>query len=278
MDIKHINNYVMNDIATNRNWSNQTAAPFSFYEAMNYPKPEDTNWFSRISKNEIMKEYLHFIDKWKWIFRHIPFISAVYLANSITFNALKNTSDIDILLITDPKRIWIARFLTTIVLGIFQIKRTARSAAKKFCLSFSLTTQAQNIQNLLLNKHDLYLPYRVAHLVPLYQRNTKQKSDFFLHNSRVKDFLPDRTPKQHIHLGIIPEQGRSHIKRFLENIGKQTFGDILEKSIIKIWTPWIRKKINKNPDLHQGVIFNEKMLKFHHDKRAEYSKKIFHWE
>lgn len=164
------------NLNNSRNWSNKTAAPFSFYEIMNYPIPDRKSPFSRSEENPHLEQFLQIIHQRQRIFRYIPFVETVFLANSLSFNACKENSDIDLFIITKPKHLRTARLLTSLVMAIIGIKRNSKTSAKKFCLSFFITSDLKSLQSLLLNEQDIYLPYRIAHLVPFYDQN--EKSDF----------------------------------------------------------------------------------------------------
>ena len=252
---KSVKSEVQN-LNNSRNWSNKTTAPFSFYEAMNYPIPDSKSPFSRTQKNLHLESFLQIIRQRQRIFRYIPFVETVFLANSLSFNACKENSDIDLFIITKSNHLRTARLISSLVMAIIGIKRNSKISAKKFCLSFFISSDLKSLQSLLLNEQDIYLPYRIAHLVPLYDQNEKSdfssnEQNFYQQNLRVKDYLPNRTPKQHIFLNLP-----------------------IENLIIKLRTPRIQKKIDQNPDLHHWVIYTDQILKFHHDKRAEISQKI----
>ena len=164
------------NLNNSRNWSNKTAAPFSLYKIMNYPIPDSKSPFSRSKENPHLEQFLQIIHQRQRIFRYIPFIETVFLANSLSFNACKENSDIDLFIITKPKHLRTARLLTSLIMAILRIKRNSKTSAKKFCLSFFISSDLKSLQSLLLNEQDIYLPYRIAHLVPLYDQN--EKSDF----------------------------------------------------------------------------------------------------
>ena len=149
------------NLNNSRNWSNKTAAPFSFYEIMNYPIPDRKSPFSRSEENPHLEQFLQIIHQRQRIFRYIPFVETVFLANSLSFNACKENSDIDLFIITKPKHLRTARLLTSLVMAIIGIKRNSKTSAKKFCLSFFITSDLKSLQ---------------SHLVPFYDQN--EKSDF----------------------------------------------------------------------------------------------------
>ncbi len=74
---KSVKSEVQN-LNNSRNWSNKTTAPFSFYEAMNYPIPDSETAFSRTQKNPHLESFLQIIRQRQWIFSlSIPFVETV---------------------------------------------------------------------------------------------------------------------------------------------------------------------------------------------------------
>lgn len=104
------------------------SSPYTFYEAMGYPFPRYREFFAYREEtvaligrdeavlsrdlNEHMQEYCRFVKRRQRIWKRIPFVDAVYLANSLTFNALHEDSDIDVFIVTREKRLRRARAWT----------------------------------------------------------------------------------------------------------------------------------------------------------------------
>lgn len=124
-----------------------------FYESMGYPIPFcfDGKNFSWKEKNPYLEEYLDFIQQWEKVYVNLPFVKTIYLCNSITFNALKSDSDIDFFMVVAEKRIWTARFFCLFFFSILHIKRSVKYKVKKFCLSFRVTEQHQNLDAIALD-------------------------------------------------------------------------------------------------------------------------------
>lgn len=280
---------VNNDHSKQQKRQSDKPTPFCFYEAMQYPVPTNketfaykhpfqgnkkkSDSFSRSQKNLYLDSFLTFIKKRSRLYPQFPFIKAIYLANSITFNALQPSSDIDLFIITQKKRIWLARIRMAVIMRIFNIKRSKSNSRKKFCLSFFIDENKQNIKPLLLNEKDIYLPYRTAHLVPLYRE--KGKTNIFEENKRIQEFLPNRRAKQHIYLDLTPITKKGVFKTIIEFCFKGKRGNIRENIIAKFRSKRIIKQKAKNPELNKDIIISNYMLKFHQDKRLEYSKRIF---
>lgn len=82
--------------------------------------------FSRDNCNIHMSDYLDIIHRYRRLFRSIPFVKHIYLCNSITFNALKPTSDIDILIVCKHNKIRLARFFSVLLFTLFGIRNRAK--------------------------------------------------------------------------------------------------------------------------------------------------------
>ena len=274
----------------------RTLSPFCFYEALGYPIPLNSSvfayqqkinpeksgeksdfwshWidFSREKESSYHKEYLTFVKKWSWLYKQFPFVDAIYLANSMSFNGLHADSDIDLFVVAQERRVWLARFFMTLMMWVYSIKRSGKITKKRFCLSFFVDRNNQNLESLLLHKRDIYLPYWIAHLVPVYLHRWAL---IYSHNLWIQSFLPNWTPQQHISLGIHPSLGTGIFRKIIEICFYWWIGDFFEYCIQKIWSLRIRYLIAKKPELHRGVLYTESILKFHNDKRNQYSELIF---
>ncbi|MFZ2150551.1 MAG: hypothetical protein WAZ12_04450 [Candidatus Absconditicoccaceae bacterium] len=254
-----------------------------FYKIMKYPIPTNMEYFffekkinknltnksgfSRNEKNKNMDEYINFINKYGKLYQSIPFIKEIYLCNSISFNALKKDSDIDLFIITNKNSIRRARFFSLLFFFILGLKR-GRNIRKKFCLSFYVTQDHQNLYSINLSSSDIYLNYWLAHLIPLYQEQLNS-SNIYKKNKRFNVTMPNHPKKFCINIGNKIYHGKSKIKKNLEFIFGGLFGKILEFTIGSIWIPILSFKTKKLGKKGQGIIINNNMLKFHEDKRAK---------
>ena len=271
-----------------------------FYEIMNYPVPkkielffqysdtEHTNvnkiiksiksndskdWFSRDKKSEYMDEYLKEIKRLGSTFQSIPFIEQIYLCNSISFNALDKNSDIDLFIIAEPWRIRTVKFRSMILFTLKWAKRFWKKTRKKICLSFFITSDSQNLYPISLSSLDIYLAYRIAHLVLIYQSNEKINNSFFENNKRVKWILPNYQEKQTISLWINPFSWNTKFKDTMETLWDWFLWNIFEWTVKYLQKAIINLKRIWNPVWNKDVIVSDTMLKFHQDIREKVSLK-----
>jgi hypothetical protein len=150
--------------------------------------------FSREKKNEYMDEFITIINKYGWLYRSLPFVKEIYICNSISFNAVKKDSDIDLFIITKKRAIWRARFFSTLFFFVTGLKRSYKKKDKKFCLSFYITEDHKSLYNIMLPKTDIYLTYWLAHLIPLYSEG--DNDPIYTQNKWFASMLPNH-PEQY---------------------------------------------------------------------------------
>jgi hypothetical protein len=258
----------------------------TFYKIMKYPIPINMeyfffekktdidfktkisqDWFSRQEKNKYMDGYIEFINKhWK-LYQSIPFIKEIYLCNSISFNALKKDSDIDLFITTHKNSIRRARFFSLLFFFILWLKRW-KKIRKKFCLSFYVTEDHQNLYSINLPRADVYLNYWLAHLIPLYQEQLNS-SNIYKKNKRFNITMPNHPQRFCINIWNKIYHWKSKFKKRLEFIFWWLPWKALEIIISSVWIPILSLKTKRLWKKWQWIIVNNNMLKFHEDKRPQ---------
>jgi len=203
----------------------------------------------------------HKIALWScWLF---PQILLVALCNSRAMWEADDNSDIDLFIITQQWRLWIGRFLVTLISSLLGVRRQnthglikwsaeyIKKTKEKFCLSFFITEDAMNFNTIRI-ENDIYLDIWVQTLVPLINKNNTLER-FWAANGWEKSSI--------IYSSLFPFEGLR-----LKDIRHS----IIEKVIKKIWLPHTLKTYEKlwKP---WWVIISDTMLKFHdNDQRKIY--------
>ena len=229
--------------------------------------------FSRDQENALLGSYLSEVEAHEKLYQSLPFVEEIYLCNSLTFNALHKTSDIDVFIITRPKRIWTAKFFAMVMTFFAGVKRLWSKKAKKICLSFFVTSADQNLYHLSVKGVDIYLCYRIAHLVLLYQADPHKTPQIRQKNKRIQGILPNLPLQQNIFLGNQVFSGQTSFKKTIEWLGSGILGDGIELVLKILQLAIISLKRLRNPHKNRGVIVNNQMLKFHQDIREKVSLK-----
>lgn len=195
----------------------------------------------------------------------IPGLRMIWVGNTIAMNCAKKSSDIDLYIVSTPKRLWIVRILVTFVFQILRVRKDDTHHAGRFCLSFFSTTNALDFKNFALDK-DIYLYNWIVHFKPIVNINNTYE-DFISQNNSWADFLEYKKNisenKKYIKFSRnFPEKNNSKIWNFIEKILKKIFLPKTLKHYKKIWKPY-------------GIIISDDMLKFHNgDIRKQTRNKI----
>lgn len=256
-----------------------------FYEIMNYPIPTNKEYFSTEKKeikenykesnfsweteDPLLEEYRSQIKKHKKIFQSLPWIRSIYLCNSITFNKLHPWSDIDLFIVTKKWCLRRARLASALAFFILWLKRSRTKIDKRYCLSFYIAENAKNLYPISLPNTDIYLAYRLAHIVPIYQEN-QEKTSLYDENNWLFSILPNLPKHKHnISLGLPIFQWNTKIKNRLEKYISWIIGRSVEYLIKTIRIPILIYKTKNLKEKGKDIIFNNNMLKFYRDKRKK---------
>lgn len=181
--------------------------------------------------------------------RHIPFVRGVALAGSQALGQQRATSDIDLLIITDPRRMWTARTLLSAWFHIFGVRRHGKKIANRFCLNHYLANPREVDAERNLYKAMEYTKLRsvigASHIRKFQRANIEW----------MRQFFPNLTfPK-------IKSESQSSLQLFLENIFNNKLGDWLERRLGQ----WQQKRIRQD----QFVFVRKDELSFHPESKHE---------
>lgn len=103
-----------------------------------------------------------------WIFRACPFVEFVAICNYLPYGVVEENSDIDLLVVVKPGRIFIARLFLTFLTHMAGKRRYSDKVEGRFCLSFYLNRDSLALAPLLIQPHDVYMGYWLLALLPIY--------------------------------------------------------------------------------------------------------------
>jgi predicted nucleotidyltransferase len=107
---------------------------------------------------------------WMPICKIIPWIELVAITGSVAAGSAKKMDDIDLLIITQPNRLWLSRFILTTLLTLLKQRRHPHdkpdNVSNKFCLNMWLTTEQLEIST-----PDLYYASELLHMKSILNRH-----------------------------------------------------------------------------------------------------------
>lgn len=101
-------------------------------------------------------------------FQLVPFLRGVAGTGSLAFDNAKPTSDLDVLIIAAPNRIWTVRFFLTVLLDLFRLRRRPQGVTRdRVCLNHYLAADTLSFPY-----QSLYTALEYARMVPLLGEET----------------------------------------------------------------------------------------------------------
>jgi len=148
------------------------------------------------------------------VIAHFPFVRMIAISGGLAMNNARDY-DIDLLIVTAPKRLWLVRGLTVALV------RLARTRGVKLCPNLLLAESALGIPT-----QDLYNAHELAQMVPLFGLDLYARMQ--AQNVWARTFLPNafvaNAPRDEQPLG----HGELIAKKLGEFLLRGKFGDAIE--------------------------------------------------
>lgn len=196
------------------------------------------------------------------IFSFIPGVRFIAVCNTLAWRHSRPESDIDFFIIAKPGHLWFVRFFSAALAAVFGARPSLSVSADAVCLSFFASESALDLRALAITG-DIYLPYWVISLVPLYDAGGVFEK-FKKANAWVLGTLPNAYFREPPALREWPAGLGLNIPRPAEYF--------LKKIQIRFFPAEIARK-SAAPDT--GVIANDDYLKLHTDDRREFFRKAW---
>ncbi len=229
----------------------------------------DELFWNKIEASQIEIDYLEKTKKYINYIKWIPWIKMVWIGNSLSMNSANKESDIDLLIVTDEKRMWIVRLICTFIFQIIGVRKTDKHHAWRMCLSFFCTLKWLNFWQFSLKK-DPYLYFWILYFKPILDFD-KTYNLFLEKNQEWADYSSFKNLIENNRDSIIYSKTNSKgilnstlnkIISLVDNLCKKLLLPKTLNSYENIWKPF-------------GVIINDDMLKFHNwDIRKDIAQKF----
>ncbi|MFH0840860.1 MAG: hypothetical protein V1865_02685 [bacterium] len=202
-------------------------------------------------------------------FRWLPWIQMIAVVNLIGAHNAKKEGDIDLLIITAPKKIWLTRLFSVGLLKIFGLRPTPHQVQDKICLSFFITADNLSFEPLLLNQslsnRDRYFTYWLANLYPIYNKNNTYQ-ELIKENTWLRNYLPNWRPKTTSEQrGVLEIENNLYNK--ISDILLSSFNGLAKKLQMIVMAKELKTIMNQGTE----VVINDQILKLHTaDARQKY--------
>ena len=207
------------------------------------------------------------------LLRYIPFIRSVCVANSVGRETATGTSDIDLVILCAPGRVWWVRFWCNTLLRLTGQRVSKNSTAGKVCLCFFADTDHLDLGEYRVAQDDIHFCYWLYQMHPVYDpRGWYAKflaantwSHLLLPNARG-NFVPLFVP-------MLSDSYLSHrLRRAGQYVCGGTLGKLLERSLRLLQMRLLRPAIIAKAQARgTDVVLAAGVIKLHdYDTRREW--------
>lgn len=143
--------------------------------AYHYLKGRNSLIDLRVSNGSFHEEMWKKLERLKWIFSTTPFLRNVYVCNTLAMTQARPGSDIDLYIVTQPRRLFIVRTWLLLLTQLLGIRRHGSNIEGRFCLSFFVDENHTDLSEFFLKPVDVYFEFWNMLLKPIYA-NSKVNS------------------------------------------------------------------------------------------------------
>ena len=204
----------------------------------------------RIERNKVSNRKIKKARRIVFWLRLVPFMEMIAVAGRVGAKNAQSGSDIDLLIVFKHGKIFIGRFLSTILIHLLGQRRHKNKIVDRICLNHFLTDKFN------ISIQDLYSSHNYIFIVPLY--NGKFFNELLQRNQWIKEYRSNSYFLESNIKEIKDSWFSNRIRKFLEFIFNSSW---LEK-ILKNWQV---KKIKNNPLTQKRggmIIYNDFELSF----------------
>lgn len=194
----------------------------------------------------------------------VPGVEAILVCNTVAAGWPSKQSDIDLLVVVKPGRLWLTRLLFTVATIILTKRRHNHLVADHLCLSFYLTRDHLDLTSVRTHEPDIYLVYWLQQLV-LLTGDESTLTQLAKANKWVQSYTPHYNQYDQ---GCQPVVVTSRLGKTCKRIMENLFFPGLERLAKTIQ----KKRIDAQSHASApAVVISDTMLKFHEtDRREEY--------
>lgn len=197
------------------------------------------------------------------LFKWLPSVKLVAVANLIGHHNLRNESDVDIFIVSSPNRLWLTRLFCTGLMKITRQRPTKDCKRNKMCLSFYAASDGLAMEGLRFKPSDPYFDHWFLGLYPVYDKD-KYLAYLRFKNSWLKKVFPNSFLLQESFTNDYFSS--NFIDKFLY-YGANWLNAFSKKIQLMILPKVLKELANQGT----GVVLNDKILRFYvTDKRQDF--------
>ena len=216
----------------------------------------------RKDRNMLIERQMKKVQRIVRLFRLVPYVQMIAVSSSLPLGNVKDTSDIDLLIICRQRTIWVTRLLLVGIVKILGQRPTPQQKRDKICLSYYITERALDLRQSAIGDDDPVMHYHIATLMPVYNP-VGMYEKFLAANSWNNHNLPLCTSGQRticeIQDGLLVRWWRS----LADHLCSLLLAEPIHNQLIRWQLHILPARLKALANLDTRVIISEDILKFH---------------
>ena len=194
----------------------------------------------RLEGNQKAAELIKIAEKVGNLLIKFPYVRGIAISGSLSKNFADADSDIDLFIITEKNRLWIART----IMHCFKKLTFLVNKEHLFCMNYYI-----DMQQLEIPEKNIYTAIEVGTLIPLQGDIVFEK--FYTANTWTREFLPNKNMR----ISSAMPVKKPLFKMMFEGLFSFSPGNALDNMLMNITTNrWLKKTILKRVNNHGNVL------------------------
>ena len=194
----------------------------------------------RLEGNQKAAALIKIAEKVGTLLIRFPYVRGIAISGSLSKNFADADSDVDLFIITEKNRLWIART----IMHFFKKLTFLVNKEHLFCMNYYI-----DMQQLEIAEQNIYTAIEVGTLIPLQGDITFEK--FYAANTWTREFLPNKNMR----IASAKPVKTEFFKQLFEGILNILPSNTIDNLLMKITTNrWMKKTLSNRLNSHGGVL------------------------
>lgn len=141
----------------------------------------------RKNRSSCSEAKIKLAQKYTFLLRFFPCIKLVGISGGLAIKNADENDDIDLFIITQHEFIWVARFISIIIMELLRVRRKPSSDSVKNLVCLNMFMDESSL-SLLPNERDMFSAHEVVQMYPIWSRGTIYNT-FLYKNRWVQQYL-----------------------------------------------------------------------------------------
>jgi len=210
------------------------------------------------------------------ILRCVPYVRMIAVCNTLSFAMTREEADIDLFFVIKRGRLFVSRFLLTMLLHVFRLRRHGFRIANRICLSFLVDEESVAMSRYAIAPDDPYLAYWTKQLVPVFSVEQGFSEFWNANRAWLHRMFSNARPYEPVYRHVCPDTIVSRLVRQAGEILLVPFVSFVEPLIRFVQLIKIKRSARRHIRLTKtAVVVDPHTLKFHEeDRRAFYRERM----